>query len=78
MKIDMKVAQELEKMARLGITSAVEEATPWVSAMAAAVWSSTHIYIDPVHLNKALLRPHHPLKTVEQVIADLPQAKVFI
>ncbi len=24
-----------------------------------------------------LLRPHHPLKTVEQVIADMPQAKVF-
>lgn len=29
--------------------------------------------IDPVHLNKALLRPHHPMKTAEQVIADMPE-----
>lgn len=74
-----KVAKELERMTRLGIISPVEEATPWVSAMAAAVKKdgSVHICIDPVHLNKALLRPHHPLKTIEQVIADMPQAKVF-
>ncbi len=38
---------------------------------------SVRICIDPVHLNKALLRPHHPLKTIEQVIADMPGAKVF-
>lgn len=61
-----KVLQELEWMTRLGIISTVEEATPWV-----------RICIDPVHLNKALLRPHNPLKTVEQVISDMPQAKVF-
>ncbi len=35
------------------------------------------IFIDPVHLNKALLRPRHPLKTIEQIIADIPGAKVF-
>ncbi|KAL1259036.1 hypothetical protein QQF64_009613 [Cirrhinus molitorella] len=74
-----KVLQELERMARLGIISPVEEATPWVSAMAATVKKdgTVRICIDPVHLNKALLRPYHPLKTVEQVIADMPQAKIF-
>ncbi|XP_051530640.1 carbonic anhydrase 4-like [Myxocyprinus asiaticus] len=48
-----KVAQELERMTRLGIISPVEEATPWVSAMAAAVKKdvTVHICIDPVHLN---------------------------
>lgn len=39
--------------------------------------STEHICIDPVHLNEALLRRHHPLKTVEQEITDMPQAKVF-
>lgn len=34
-------------------------------------------FIDPVHLNRALFRLHHPMKTVEQVIADMPGAKVF-
>uniref|UniRef100_A0A8C5QSN3 ribonuclease H n=1 Tax=Leptobrachium leishanense TaxID=445787 RepID=A0A8C5QSN3_9ANUR len=74
-----KVVNELERMIELGIIAPVEEATPWVSAMAAAVKKDgpVRICIDPVHLNKALLRPHHPLKTVEQVIADMPQAKVF-
>ncbi len=69
-----KVFQELERMTRLGIISPVE-----VSAMAAAIKKdgTVCICIYPVHLNKALLRPHHPLKTVEQVIADMPQAKVF-
>jgi len=74
-----KVAQELERMTKMGIIVPVEEATLWVSAMAAAVKKdgSVRICIDPVHLNKALLRPYHPLKTVEQVIADMPQAKIF-
>ncbi len=35
------------------------------------------ICIDTVHLNKALLRSRHPLKTIEQIIADMPGAKVF-
>ncbi len=58
-----KVLQELERMTRLGIISPVEEATLWVSAMAAAIKKdgTVRICIDPVHLNKALLRPHHPL-----------------
>lgn len=74
-----KVVAELDRMIRLGIIAPVEEATPWVSAMAAAVKKdgTVRICIDPVHLNKALLRPYHPLKTVEQVIADMPQARVF-
>ena len=33
--------------------------------------------LTPSTLNKALLRPHHPLKTVEEVIADMPDAKLF-
>lgn len=74
-----KGLQELERITRLGNISPVEEATPWMSAMAATVKKdgTIRICINPVHLNKALLRPHHPLKTVEQVIADMPQAKVF-
>lgn len=33
--------------------------------------------IDLLHLNQALLRPHHPMKPLEQVIADMPGAKVY-
>ncbi|KAJ8403380.1 hypothetical protein AAFF_G00351520 [Aldrovandia affinis] len=27
---------------------------------------TVRLRIDPVHLDKALLRPHHPMRTVEQ------------
>ena len=33
--------------------------------------------IDPKDLNKAIKRPHHHLKTIEEVIAELPKAKFF-
>ncbi len=64
---------------KLGVIAPETEATEWVSAMVAAQKKdgSVRICIDPVYLNKALLRPHHPLKTIEQVIADMPGAKVF-
>ncbi|VDI40084.1 Hypothetical predicted protein [Mytilus galloprovincialis] len=35
------------------------------------------ICIDPRDLNKAILREHYPLKTVEEVISQMPNAKVF-
>lgn len=38
---------------------------------------SVRICIDPHHLNKALFRPHHPLKTIEQVTTDIPRARMF-
>ncbi|KAL1258948.1 hypothetical protein QQF64_009525 [Cirrhinus molitorella] len=74
-----KTMAELERMAKLGVITTETDATEWVSAMVAAKKKdgSIRICIDPVHLNKALLRPHHPLKTIEQVIADMPGAKAF-
>ncbi len=75
-----KVMAEIERMTKLGIIAPETEATEWVSAMVCLPKKkdgSVRICIDPVHLNKALLRPHHPLKTIEQVIADMPGAKVF-
>lgn len=58
-----KVLAELKRMTKLGITPNTD-ATEWVSAMVAAKKKdcSVRICIDPVHLNKVLLRPHHPLK----------------
>ena len=32
------------------------------------------ICIDPRDLNKALMRPYHPLKTVEEVASTIPNA----
>lgn len=74
-----KVTDELERMTKLGVITPEIEATEWVSAMVAARKKDgkVRLCIDPVHLNKALLRLHHPMKTIEQVIADMPDAEVF-
>ena len=74
-----RIVAELHRMTRLGVITPVQEPTEWVSAMVAATKQdgSIRLCIDPVNLNKALLRPHHPLKTVEEVIADIPDAKMF-
>ena len=35
------------------------------------------ICIDPRDLNKAILREHYPMMTIEDVVAGMAQAKVF-
>ena len=75
-----KVKQELEKMEENGIIKKVTQATEWVSSMVAAEKKNTdelRICIDPRDLNQALMRPHHALKTVDDILSDVSGAKVF-
>ena len=75
-----KVKQELEKMEQHGIIKKVTQATEWVSSMVAAEKKNTdelRICIDPRDLNQALMRPHHALKTVDDILSDISGAKVF-
>ena len=73
------VKQELTRMEGLGVIRRVEEATDWVSSMVAAKKKSGEIRVclDPRDLNKAMKRPHHPMKTIEEVISDMPNAEYF-
>lgn len=74
-----KVKAELDRMTALDVITPENEATEWVSAMVAAKKKdgTVRICIDPVHLNQALPRPRHPLKSIDQIIADMPKAKIF-
>lgn len=71
--------EELQRMTRLGVITPVQEPTEWVLAIGAARKrdGSRTLCIDPVNLNRALLRSDHPLKTVKEIIADMPDAKMF-
>jgi hypothetical protein len=73
------VKEELDRMEKLEVISKIEEPTEWVSSMVAAKKKSgeIRICIDPRDLNKVLQRPHHPMKTIDEVIRDIPNAKVF-
>ena len=54
------------------------EPTDWVSSMVTVVKNGkVRICIDPKDLNKAVRRENFPIPTVEEVVASMPDAKVF-
>ncbi|CAC5360352.1 unnamed protein product [Mytilus coruscus] len=66
-------------MLKLGVIVSQKEPTAWVNSMVTVVKSNgdVRICIDPKDLNKAISREHYPMKTVEEVVANIPNAKVF-
>jgi hypothetical protein len=74
-----KVKEELERVEKKYIIVKQTEPTPWVNSMVTVIKPSNkvHICMDPQDLNKARQGEHFPLKAIEEVIADMPQAKVF-
>ena len=75
-----RVEKELQRMQAQGVIESVDEPTEWVSNMVATHKKETNdvrICIDPRDLNKALMRPHHPMRTVEEVAAQMSGATIF-
>lgn len=75
-----KVKAELERMVAMGVITPVSEPTDWVSSMVATHKKNSdeiRLCIDPRDLNKFLKRPHHPMRTVEEVAAQMPNSTVF-
>ena len=71
--------KELETMVEQGIIAAVTEPTPWVSSMVVVPKKDGRIRIclDPKDLNKAIMREHYPMPTIEDIATRLAGAKVF-
>lgn len=71
--------EDLQRMTRLEVITQIQEPIEWFLAMVAANKrdGSIRLCIDPVNLDRAFLRTHHPLKAVEEIIADMPIAKMF-
>ena len=74
------VINELEHMKHIGVIEAVTEPTEWVSSMVAAKKKdgSIRLCIDPVHINKALLRRHHPMKTIDDILGYFPFIRIYL
>ena len=77
--MEESIKQELKRKVKIGVIAPVSEPTEWVLQMVAAKKKdgSLRICIDPRDLNKALKRPHHPMRTVEDVASRMPNARVF-
>lgn len=73
-----RAVAELRSMEEYGYITKVEEPTEWVSSMVVAVRNGkVRICIDPKDLNEVIQRENYPLKTIEDVIPMIPNAKVF-
>ena len=75
-----RVKQELDKMCKNGVISPITEPTDWVSNIVAAKKKDKdeiRLCIDPKDLNTAIQRPRYPLKNIDDVLARIPNARVF-
>ena len=62
-----------------GIITKVTEPTEWVSSMVETKKKNrgvTHFYRFPWS-KQTIMRPHHPLRTIEEVASSIPNATVF-
>lgn len=76
--------KELKKMEELGVITPVNEPTEWVNSI--VISQSTNdkgeitklrVCLDPRDLNKYVKREHHYTRTVDEVVAQLHNAKYF-
>lgn len=77
LKTDLK--NELDRLKKLGVITPVSTPTDWISSMVVARKSSgaIRLCIDPKPLNLALKRNQYPTPTIEDILPDLSNARIF-
>ena len=71
--------EELDRLVSLGVITAVEEPTPWVSQIVLTPKDNgkLRVCIDPHELNKALIRERFTLPILDDVLHELREAKML-
>ena len=66
-------------MEKLGVIMKATDTTAWVHSLVIAKKKNNTIRVclDPSDLNRAVMREHFLLQTIEDVISRMPKAKVF-
>lgn len=73
-----EVMAKIDSMEKAGILAKVTKPTSWISSMVTVKKpGKLRICLDPKDLNKALKRSHYPMPTIEEVLPQLSNAKVF-
>ena len=70
---------ELKRMEDLDVIQKVEHPTKWVNSLLIVRKKNgkLRLCIDPRDLNRAIKRAHYPMKTIDDVVTRMPNAKVF-
>ena len=71
--------EKLQRMEKLGVIKKCTEPTAWLHSLVVAKKknSKLRVCLEPSNLNRAVMREHFPMQTVEDVISRMPNAKVF-
>ena len=71
--------EKLQRMERLGVINKCTKPTAWVHSLVVVKKKNykLRVCLDPNDLNRAVMREHFPMQTVEDVISRMPNAKVF-
>ena len=75
-----RLKKELDDMEQKKIKRKVDNPPEWISMLVAAKKKDKdeiHICIHPRNLNCTIEQPHHPMKTIEQVVAEILCAVYF-
>jgi predicted aspartyl protease len=77
--IKQQLKEELDYMVRREIVAPETDPTDWVSSMVVVKkpTGKLRICLDPKQLNQAIKRSHHQMTTIEEILPDLHQAKIF-
>ena len=74
-----RVKEELQRMENLGVISKIDQPTDWCFGMVVVPkpGNGVRICVDLTRLNKYVKRERHILPSVDQVLAQIGNAKVF-
>ena len=74
-----QVRAELQHLERCGIIAKVTQPTAWVNSMVCVRKKSgrVRICIDPTDLNKAILREHYPMNSIDDIATRLHGSRYF-
>jgi len=77
--IKEKVGRKLQHLQDEGIITPVREPSAWITALlvVAKANGDIRICIDPKPLNKALLRDHYPMPTIDECYHNLQMRRSF-
>lgn len=73
-----QVKVEIDNMVKMGVLTKTHDVTPVVSPMVVVrKEGKLRVCLDPTDVNKNILRRYHPLKTVEEIVSRIQNAKLF-
>ena len=76
--VQEELKDKIDELEQIGVLAKVTEPTQWISNMVVVRKpNKLRVCIDPLELNKAIIRNHYPTPTIDEVAPKLTNAKVF-